>query len=186
MSTPTPFVPERIRPLRRVEYDQLIELGAFRNEKIELIEGLLVPISSIGPPHNSAVQKLTALLLPPLLGRAAVRPQLSFAALELSEPEPDIAVVPPGDYDTAHPDRAYLIIEVAESSLSFDRGAKQRLYAACGVPEYWIVNVVEKVIEVYREPASGGYARVERYERGQSVRLLQFDDLEIRVADVMR
>jgi Uma2 family endonuclease len=182
----TPFVPQRIRPLRRVEYDQLIELGAFRNEKIELIEGLLVPMSPIGPPHNSAVQKLAAILLPPLLGRAAVHIQGPLAVLEFSEPEPDIAVVPSGDYNTAHPDQAYLVIEVAETSLSFDRGVKQRLYAACGVPDYWIVNIPDRVIEVYREPSADAYTRVERYERGQSVRPLRFDDLEVRVADVIK
>jgi Uma2 family endonuclease len=182
----TPFVPQRIRPLRRVEYDQLIQLGAFQNEKIELIEGLLVPMSPIGAPHDSAVQMLTALLVPPLIGRAAVRIQSSFAALELSEPEPDVAVVPSGDYNTAHPDQAYLIIEVAESSLSFDRGAKLRLYAKCAVPEYWIVNVADRVIEVYTEPTRDGYARLARYERGQSLRPMHFDDLEIRVSDVMK
>jgi Uma2 family endonuclease len=177
---------ERFRPLRRVEYDKLIQLGAFHNEKIELLEGVLVPMSPIGPPHSSAVQKLTALLVPVLAGRAAVRVQSPFAALEVSEPEPDIAVVPSGDYDTDHPDRAYLIVEVAESSLSVDRGVKLRLDAGCDVPEYWIVNVVDRVIEVFTEPASGSYARVEEYERGQSLRLLSFPDLEIRVSDVMR
>ncbi len=182
----TPFVPQRIRPLRRVEYDQLIELGAFQNERIELIEGLLVPMSPIGPPHDSVIQKLTALLVPPLLDRASVRIQLSFAALDISEPIPDVAIVPCGEYNTAHPDQAYLIIEVADSSLSFDRGAKRRLYATCGVPDYWIVNVAERVIEVYREPSAGAYTRVERYEHGQSVRPLRFDDLEVRVADVIK
>jgi Uma2 family endonuclease len=177
---------ERFRPLRRVEYDKLIQLGAFQNEKIELLEGVLVPMSPIGAPHSSAVQKLTALLVPALAGRAAVRIQSPFAALELSEPEPDVAVVPSGDYDTDHPDRAYLIVEVAESSLSVDRGVKLRLYAACEVPEYWIVNVVDRLIEVYTEPAAGSYAQVRRYERGQSLRLLSFPDLEIRVTDVMR
>ena len=180
------FSPQGIRPLRRAEYDKLIELGAFQNEKIELLEGVLVPMSPIGPSHSSAVQKLNALLVPALAGRAAVRIQSPFAALELSEPEPDVVVAPPGDYDTDHPDRAYLIIEVAESSLSVDRGVKKRLYARCGVPEYWIVNVVDRVVEVHTEPADGTYAKVDRLERGETVRLTGFPDVEIRVADVMR
>src|SRR3954468_3813768 len=115
---------EVIRPLRRVEYDQLVALGAFENERIELLEGALVAMSPIGPPHNSAVQKLNELLVLALHGRAAVRCQSSFAAHELSEPEPDFAVVPRADYDTDHPSQAYLIIEVAESSLATDRGKK--------------------------------------------------------------
>jgi Uma2 family endonuclease len=177
---------ERYRPLKRVEYDKLIELGAFGDEHIELLEGLLVPMSRIGPPHDSAVMKLNAILVPALLGRAAVRIQGSFAALEFSQPEPDVTVVPLGDYDTAHPDQAYLIIEVAESSLSIDRGIKLRLYASCGVPEYWIVNVAERAIEVYSEPDRDGYTKIVRYERGQSVRPIHFADIEVRVSDVMR
>jgi Uma2 family endonuclease len=181
-----PFVPERIRPLRREEYDKLISLGAFQNEKIELLEGWLVKMSPIGAPHCSSVDRLNELLLPQLLGRATVRVQQPFAALDLSEPEPDVTVVPSGFYDTDHPNKAYLIIEVAESSLTIDRGVKLRLYAKCGVPEYWIVNVAEKAIEVYTVPGEGTYANVIRYERGQSLRLTQFPDVEVRVSDVMR
>jgi Uma2 family endonuclease len=127
-------IPERIRPLRRVEYDKLIELGAFQNERIELLDGVVVPMSPIGPPHASAVQKLTELLVPALLGRASVRIQNPFAALENSEPEPDVVVAPRSDYDTAHPADAHLIIEVSDSSLSQDRGKKGRIYAECGAP----------------------------------------------------
>jgi len=185
-NAPTPFMPDRVRPLRREEYDKLIALGAFRNEKIELLEGWLVKMSPTGAPHSSAVDKLTELLVPPLVGRATFKVQSPFAALDLSEPEPDIAIVPPGFYDTEHPNKAYLIIEVAESSLSVDRGVKLRLYARCGVPEYWIVNVPEKKIEVYTEPGTEAYGKVARYERGQSVRLTQFPDVEVRVSDVMR
>jgi Uma2 family endonuclease len=180
------FSPARYRPLRRAEYDQLIALGAFQSEKIELLEGLLVPMSPIGPPHYSTVQKLTELLLPALLGRASVRIQGPFSALDLSEPEPDIAVVPPGEYDTAHPDEAYLIIEVAESSLSIDRGVKLRLYAACGVPEYWIVNLVEGHIEVYREPSGNTYGKIERYPRGTSVSPQRFPDVVVEVSTLIR
>jgi len=178
--------PPRYRPLRRVEYDQLIALGAFQNEKIELLEGFLVPMSPIGPPHSSTVQKLTERLLLALLGRATVRAQNPFSALEFSEPEPDIAVVPSGEYDTAHPDQAYLIIEVAESSLSVDRGVKLRLYAACRVAEYWIVNLVEGHIEVYREPFGDTYTKVERYPRGTSVGFLQFPDVVVEVSSLIK
>jgi Uma2 family endonuclease len=173
------------RPLRRVEYDKLIELGAFHDEHIELLEGLLVPMSPIGPPHSSTVQRLTELLILALAGRATVRSQAPFAALEFSEPEPDVALVPLGRYDTAHPDRAYLIIEVAESSLATDRGVKQRLYAACNVPEYWIVNLVEKQIEVYSEPLDGAYKQQHRYDTSQSVAPARFPELVLRVADVL-
>ncbi|HEY6726730.1 MAG TPA: Uma2 family endonuclease, partial [Polyangiaceae bacterium] len=117
-----------IRPLRRQEYDQLVALGAFVDERIELLEGQLVPMSPIGPPHSSAVQTLTELLLPALLGRARVFSQSPFAALDSSEPDPDVAIVPLGDYHHEHASEAYLIIEVAQSSLARDRGQKQRIY----------------------------------------------------------
>jgi Uma2 family endonuclease len=177
---------EVIRPLRRVEYDQLVALGAFQDERIELLEGALVAMSPIGAPHSSTVQKLNRLLVLALEGRAAVRCQSPFAALEFSEPEPDFAVVPPADHDLDHPSEAYLIIEVAESSLALDRGKKLRLYASCAIPEYWVVNLPERCIEVYTQPMPGAYAGVERYERGQSIRLVAFPDISFAVSDVLK
>jgi Uma2 family endonuclease len=177
---------EVIRPLRRVEYDQLVALGAFQDERIELLDGVLVAMSPIGAPHASTVQRLNRLLVLALEGRAAVRCQSSFAALEFSEPEPDFAVVPPTDYDVDHPSAAFLLIEVAESSLAMDRGKKLRLYASCAIPEYWVVNLPERCIEVYTRPTPGAYAEVERYERGQSIRLVAFPDVAFAVSDVLK
>src|SRR6187549_3063391 len=174
---------EVIRPLRRVEYDQLVALGAFQDERIELLEGALVAMSPIGAPHNATVQRLNRLLVLALEGRAAVRCQSSFAALEFSEPEPDFAIVPAADYDLDHPSVAHLIIEVAESSLAKDRGKKPRLYASCAIPEYWVVNLPERCIEVYTRPTPGAYGSVERYERGQSIRLVAFPDVAFAVAE---
>ena len=177
---------EVIRPLRRAEYDQLVALGAFQDERIELLDGALVAMSRIGEPHAWVVETLTHLLVLALHGRAAVHCQSPFAALEYSEPEPDFAVVPCADRRPDHPDQAYLLIEVAEGSLAMDRGKKLRLYASCAVPEYWIVNLPERCIEVYTEPAPNTYARVERYEPGQSIRLVAFPDVSFAVSDVLR
>jgi Uma2 family endonuclease len=140
----------------------------------------------MGPPHSSCVQKLAALLLPPLVGRATVRLQSPFAALDTSEPEPDVAVVPVGDYDTEHPSEAYLIIEVSESSLARDRGIKQRIYAASGVPEYWIVDVRTKCIDVYRDPREEGYRSHERITHAGTVVPSCFPDVVVAVRDVVR
>ena len=177
---------EVIRPLRRVEYDQLVALGAFQDERIELLDGALIQMSPIGPPHNSAVQKLTELFILALRERASVRCQMSLAAGDLSEPEPDLAIVPRGDYDTDHPAAAHVIIEVAESSLATDRGRKLRLYASCGVPEYWVVDLSDRRIEVYTGPSGSTYAHFETYLHGQSIRLGAFPDVEVRVADVLK
>ena len=177
---------EEIRPLRRAEYDQLVEFGAFQDERIELLEGWLVEMSPIGPPHSSTVQKLTALLVPALVGRAGVRIQLPYAASESSEPEPDVAVVPLADYDTAHPSQAYLVIEVAQSSLTRDRGLKRSIYARSGVPEYWIVNLVDKSIEVYSNPADGDYTSNRCVAHSESVSPSRFPEISLRVASIVK
>jgi len=176
---------EIVRPLRRVEYDQLVALGAFQNERIELLEGALVQMSPIGPPHDSTVQKLNELLVLAFHGRASVRCQSSFAALEFSEPQPDFTVVPRGDYATDHPHTAYLVIEVADSSLALDRGKKLRLYASCAVPEYWVVNLPECCIEVYTSPSAGAYEQLERYVRGEVIRPLAFSDVSFAVSEII-
>ena len=183
MATPDAEV---IRPLRRAEYDQLVLLGAFQDERIELLAGVLVALSPIGPPHDSAVRRLNELLVLALHGRAAVGCQSSFAANDLSEPQPDFAVVPIGDYEADHPSQAYLVIEVAQSSLATDRVKKQRIYASCGIPEYWIVNLRERCIEVYTEPTLSAYSHVEKFEHGQAIRLVAFPDVSFAVADVLK
>jgi len=169
-----------------VEYDQLIALGAFEDEKIELLDGELVAMSPTGTPHASAVQHLNELLILALHERAVVRCQSPFAASELSEPEPDFIVTRRGDYLAEHPGEAYLIVEVADSSLAKDRGRKLRMYASCGVQEYWVVNLVERYVEVYRHPEGASYAHTARYERGQAIQLLAFSDVSIAVSDVLK
>jgi Uma2 family endonuclease len=178
--------PEHFRPLRRVEYDKLVALGTFDGERIELIEGALRQMSPIGPPHASTVDDLAELLVLALTGRAKVRVQGSYAASELSEPEPDCCVIPLGDYRAAHPSEAHLIVEVADSSLRYDRGEKAQLYAACGVPEYWVVNLVDRVVEVHRAPSSAGYREITRVPQGGRVQLLAFPDVSLRVDDFLR
>ena len=177
--------PDQIRPLKRVEYEKLVDLGVFEDEPIELLYGMLVAMSPIGTPHCSAVQVLTEQLILKLAGRASLRPQLPYAAGDYSEPEPDLLVVPRGLYRTEHPSVALLAIEVSESSLKKDRGLKARLYAECGVPEYWVVNLVDGRIEVMTEPQGGRYAQVKHYAKGESVQLGAFPDISIAVSDVI-
>lgn len=176
-----------VRPLRRVEYDQLIALGAFEDEKIELLDGVLVRMTPIGPPHASTVQRLNELLFPLLVGRASVRLQNPYAAGPFSEPEPDVAIVPLGGYETAHPDLAYLIIEVAESSLAKDRGAKARIYAENGVEEYWIVDLAKRRLEVFRDPKDGRYQRTLTLSEPESLVAIQrFPDVQLRLSAIIK
>jgi Uma2 family endonuclease len=153
----------RTRRWRRREYDRLVELGILHeDESIELLAGRLVVAEPNRPPHAVATD-LVASALRHAFGPAwTVRVQAPVALDDFSEPEPDLAVVPgePRHYRDAHPARPVLAVEIAENSLRLDRGLKQRLYARAGLPEYWIINLVDRVLEVYREPARRGRRRL--------------------------
>lgn len=149
----------RIRPLQRSEYDHLVEAGVFDDEKIELIDGALVEMSPEGVPHSWAIQQLNRMLARGLPDELAVRVGHPWVANDISEPEPDIAVVPARRYDHDHPDTAVLLIEVSHSSRRFDLGHKARVYAAAGVPEYWVVDLDEGRVVVHAEPTADEYER---------------------------
>jgi Uma2 family endonuclease len=177
---------EASRPgsVMRSEYEQLVHRGALDDAPVELLYGRLVSMSPQGEPHAYSVSQLMTLLVRALGERARVRVQAPFAASDDSEPEPDVAVVAPGNYLDGHPQSAALIVEVAETSLTRDR-TKARLYAAAGVTEYWIVNLVDKVVEVHLDPRVGGYASVTSYRRGGVLRLVAFEDVVVSVADIL-
>jgi Uma2 family endonuclease len=177
--------PERLRPLRRTEFERMVEEGLFVDERIELLQGQLVEMSPQGPPHAGTIQRLTTRLVLALAGRAEVRVQLPLAVSEHSLPEPDIAVVAPGDYIQAHPTTAFLVIEVAETSLNKDRRVKAALYAAAGIPEYWIVDLAGGAIEVHTEPADGRFTRTTAVRPGEVLRLVAFEDVALAVADIL-
>jgi Uma2 family endonuclease len=176
---------EAVRPLRRAEFDRLVEAGVFREERVELLYGMVLRMSPHGPAHDGVLQKLQNLLFRALDPRAELRVQSAFAASDGSEPEPDLVVVPPGDYTRAHPSKALLIVEIADSSLAHDRNVKAKLYAECGIEEYWIVNLTEARIEVYTQPEPDGFQRVRSFLRGERLSLVAFADVVIAVDDVL-
>lgn len=175
-----------LRPLRRSEYDKLVMLGVFDGEKLELIRGFLVPMSPIGPPHSSVVDRLNILFVKAIVPRAMVRIQNPYAVHDHSEPEPDLALVPDRDYSSDHPTEAFLVIEVADSSLEFDRTTKASLYAASHVTEYWVVNLLEGVVEVHHDPDGHGNWRTKKtIGRGGTVSPLAFPDVIISVDEIL-
>jgi Uma2 family endonuclease len=176
--------PERFRPLKRSEYDRMVELGLFQDERVELIRGLLVKMSPQYAPHASTVEKLNELLVLRLQGRFRVRIQSPLALSDDSEPEPDVAVVPRGKYDTEHPTTALLIIEVSDSSLRQDR-AKAAVYASAGIGEYWIVNLNARTIEVYSSPDGDRYAESRTVREGDTLRSAALSDVAIVVAEIL-
>ncbi|MEZ4222334.1 MAG: Uma2 family endonuclease [Polyangiaceae bacterium] len=177
---------ERVRPLRRREFEQLAEQGAFDNERVELVYGTLVTMPPPGPPHSGIIQKLNKLLVFGVGDRAELRCQLPWVAGDYSMPQPDFAIVPRGSYMREHPSEALLVIEVSDSSLAYDRGVKRQLYAEFGVPECWIVNVPERRIEVFTSPTDGAYRDSRSYGPGDCITLGAFSDLTIAVDDVLR
>jgi Uma2 family endonuclease len=154
-----------MRPLRRAEYERLVEAGAFESERVELLEGLLVEMRPQRASHASAIEVLTELLYSARHPDQKVRVQLPLALGDESEPEPDLCVVPAGDHRERHPSEALLVIEVAESSLVKDR-RKATLYARAGVPEYWLVDVVNQRVEVRTQPEGDAYLRQETVASG--------------------
>ena len=184
MIDPALWASERLRPLKRSEYDRLAELGFFDDEKIELLNGMLVTVSPQGPEHAHGVRTLMALIIRGVGDRATVQCQLPLGAGDDSEPEPDVAVIPSQDYSREHPTQALLVAEVSNSSLPKDRLLKAGLYARSGVPEYWIVNVPARCVEIYRNPQDGEYTSVTTHGVGEVIRPLAFPDLAIAIAEL--
>jgi Uma2 family endonuclease len=163
----------RTRRFTRAEYDKLIELGIFQpGDPIALIGGEPMVADPQGAPHYTAIRK-TAKALEAAFGPGwEVRTEGPIGLDDDSEPEPDVAVVPgsPEGYSRAHPSRPVLTVEVAEASLAADRAHKGSLYARAGLAEYWILNLVDRVLEVYREPAADAAAPFGwRYARGETL-----------------
>src|SRR5215467_13899211 len=145
------------RRWRRAEYDRLVDLGMFEGERLELLDGLLVLREPQGSPHAATVSLIGQVVATAFGPGWHPRLQMPLALDDDSEPEPDVAVVTgvPREYLGAHPATAALAVEVAEATLRLDR-VKSGLYARAGIQDYWIVNLVERVLEVHREPHVGG------------------------------
>jgi Uma2 family endonuclease len=187
--------PLTLRHWTRAEYDRLVELGVFEGEPLELIGGQLVVAEPQGTCHAAAISVVDYAVRATLPSGWTVRIQLPVSLDDESEPEPDLVVVPgsPGDYYESHPGRPALVIEVAESSLSFDREHKGSLYARAGIRDYWIVNLIDSALEVYRDPepdrsAAYGwrYRSVTKLARSAVVTPLAFPSSRIAVAAVLR
>lgn len=179
----------------RVEYERLVELGAFGPEdRIELVAGDLLVREPQGSPHMTAIGLAEDALRAAFGPGWIVRTQGPIALDDESEPEPDVAVVsgPRRHYASSHPTHPVLLVEVADTSLAYDREWKGSLYARARVPEYWIINLVDPSLEVRRDPrpaveAAFGwrYARIRRLSSGESVTPLGAPESGIAVADLL-
>jgi len=173
----------------RPEYEQLVGSGGLGPEsRVELVDGEILDMASQESRHTTGV-RLTEDAVRIAFGPGFdVRSQLPLAIDGFSEPEPDITVVTggPRDYRDAHPTTAVLVVEVADSSLEFDRTRKLALYARNGVPDYWILNLVDSMLELHREPAGERYAMCIKLAPSEQVTPLHAHNAQpIMVADLL-
>ncbi len=157
------------------QYQLLIEVGVLTDDdKVELLEGYVVTKMPRNPPHENAIQRINRTLSRITPDEWQLRCQSSIACSD-SQPEPDFAIVKGDDQTFAlrHPGPAEidLAIEVSDSSLTRDRIDKARIYARAGIVEYWIVNLVDRQIEVHTLPVGESYTNVQNYTAGQSLPL---------------
>ncbi len=171
----------------REQYERMVEAGGFGPEdRVELLDGEIWDMSPQGSQHMTAYE-LVGVALQAAFPQAYVRHQGPFALDDISEPEPDLAVVPGTirDYVAGHPSTALLLVEVSDSSLRHDRTRKLAAYARNDVPEYWILEVGAECLEVYREPSGSSYRSKDVFTAGDTVTPLHAPDAAIASGDLL-
>lgn len=172
------------------EYRRMGETGIFtEDDRVELIDGEILHMAAIGSPHGGCVSRINRLFVLATGKRAVVSVQNPVRLGPHSEPQPDLALLRPRDdfYARAHPgpDEVWLVVEVADTTLGFDREVKIPLYARAGIREVWIVDLAGEAVEVYRRPSADGYTDVRRQTRGQRLTCEAYPDLSVSVDEIL-
>lgn len=190
----TTLVEPQVHLWTREEYYKLGEIGLFDQRRVELIEGVIFEMSPMGLPHANGIGQVDYALRSVFGKGWWIRIQLPLALGEHSDPEPDLAVVAgdPSHYKTGHPTMAALIVEVADTSLKYDQEDKASLYAKAGIPDYWILNLNQRRLEVRREPKPDpsqpfgfGYTQIWYFLVGDTVAPLAYPTATIPVVDLL-
>lgn len=174
----------------REEYDRLADLGILQpDERLELVDGQIVQKMTHKPPHAIALTLVQGWLGEVIRAGMHVRAQLPIALSDVSEPEPDLAVVRGRvrDYAKIHPEPkdVFLIIEISDSSLQRDRSMKAPLYAKAGIPELWILDLTARRLEIHREPTRNGYRSVTFVAEDESASTESLPGYSLLVSDVL-
>jgi len=173
------------------EYYRMGETGVIKADaRVELLDGEIIDMSPIGPFHGGVVNRLNSLLNANAKGRYLVAVQNPMHVDDYNEPQPDLMLLRPApdDYTSRHasPEDVFLLVEVSDTSLQYDRGDKLQAYARAGVSEVWIVNLQEGIVEVYREPELSGYRSVTPLRPGDRVNPVDFPDVVVDIARLLR
>jgi Uma2 family endonuclease len=171
-------------------YFALAEQGVLEpDDRVELLEGVVVAVSPRSGRHDAGIHLVLEALRGALGPRAVIRVQSALLIGQHSAPEPDVAVVPGAirDYDNKHPTSAYLVVEVADSTLPQDRITKARMYAGAGIPEYWIVNLRDDRVEVFRDPDATRrvYRSAAVARAGERLSFVAYSDATVAVGDLL-
>ncbi len=172
------------------EYHRMIEVGIFReDENVELIEGEIVTMAPIGSLHAACVNRLNRLFSAVFGVEAIVAVQNPVIFGDYSEPQPDISLLKPRPdfYAARHPkpEEVYLVVEVADSSLEFDREIKLPLYSKAGIPEVWLANIPDGCVEVFSRPSKRGYKRIEIFGKEEIIESPSFPNKVFKVDDIL-
>lgn len=185
---------ETIMQLRRVwtveDYHRMAAAGILQpEERVELIEGQIVGMAAKGTPHSAAITRTARVLVNALGEQVLLRTQEPIRLNDYCEPEPDIAVVQvnPLDYADHHPtpEEVYLVIEVADSSLSKDQETKARIYAQAGIADYWILDINQRQLFVLRSPNQNGYQSEFMLTENANISPLRFPTLSVAIQDIL-
>lgn len=183
-------VPLHRGPFTVGDYHRMAETGVLRPDaRVELLDGLVVQMTPIGPRHASYVLRLTELLSRVLAGRGDVSVQNPVILDDHSEPQPDVAVLRHrSDWylgGLPRPEDVLLLVEVAHTTLDYDRDVKIPLYARSGIAEVWLVNLDAGAIVIYRGPGPDGYAGVRTAVRGETLTPLLLESVALPVVDIL-
>lgn len=172
------------------EYHKMGDAGILHeDDRVELRDGEIVEMTAINVPHAVCVGLLTMLFAPQVAGRALVWVQNPIYIDDINEPQPDVVLLQPNDYLARRrhpgPEDIMLVIEVADTTLTYDRREKIPRYARAGVVEAWIVNIPKGLVEVYSDPEAGKYRSIRRVGRGETIEPKSLPGITVAVSDFL-
>ena len=178
------------RRFTSAEYHQMVEAGILaEDDRVELIEGEIIEMSPIGRHHAATVRRLSDLSFHTFRDVALVDIQNPIRLSDESEPQPDLTLVRrrPDFYDSGlpGPEDIFLVVEVADTSLAYDRRLKIPLYGRSGIPEAWLIDVTKRTITVYRDPGPAGYGTTRVVRRAEQLDLVAFPDRLLSADEIL-